>query len=82
MNDYDTETVRRICDNQRGTYIEIGPDGDGLGLIEVRTSGKSAEHYGEIRLVIPTVMARLLSYALVRCSEELDADDLDARVTP
>lgn len=31
------EIVYRVCDENGGNVIEIGPDPDGLGLTEIRT---------------------------------------------
>lgn len=36
MSNYSIETVYRIWQDQTGHRIEIGPDRDGLNLIEVR----------------------------------------------
>lgn len=45
------ETVRRIYDDVEGVFIEIGPDGDALGGIEIRTvNQKSKDFYGDFRV--------------------------------
>ena len=67
---FSTEVVRRVFDDAHGVFIEVGPDSDGLSLVEIRTSGKSAEFFGELRLVLQPEMARLLADAL-----EAAADD-------
>lgn len=47
--------IIRVYDDSEGTFIEIGPDGDGLGGIEVRTVDKnSREFFGEFRIVLST----------------------------
>lgn len=33
---YTKETVRQVWDDQNGDRIEVGPDRDGLGLVEIR----------------------------------------------
>lgn len=45
------ETIRRVYDDNEGVYIEIGPDGDSLGGIEIRTTTEeSKQFYGDFRV--------------------------------
>ncbi len=34
---YSLETVYRVCNDDTGEVIEVGPDGDGLDLVELRS---------------------------------------------
>lgn len=34
---YSLETVHHVCNDDTGEVIEVGPDGDGLDLVEIRT---------------------------------------------
>lgn len=47
------ETIRRVYDDNEGVYIEIGPDGDALGGIEIRTTTEeSKQFYGDFRVAL------------------------------
>jgi hypothetical protein len=65
------ETIRRVYDDDNGAFIEIGPDRDGLDLVEVRTTGKESEEYwGKVRLTLPKAFALKLAEAIRCCAEE------------
>lgn len=50
---YSIETIRRVYNDAEGVYIEIGPDGDALGGIEIRTTTQeSKDYYGDIRVAL------------------------------
>ena len=69
MNKIETETIRRIY-VEEGRCVEVGPDGDGLG-VEIRTVGKdNVEWFGELRLAVSPEMAKALAEALIKCAEE------------
>jgi hypothetical protein len=68
---YEVEIVRRVYDNVAGAYVEVGPDGDGLGIVEIRTSGKNVDHFGPIRFAIAPDMALALADAIKACAEEM-----------
>lgn len=59
--DWEIETVKEIWHNKDGTCFEVGPDRDGLGLIEIRLreSGKIT-----MRLSFPKEAAKLIAVAL------------------
>lgn len=61
---YSLEVLRRVYDDDSGAYIEVGPDRDGLDLVEVRTTTKDT--------VMHPKQARLLAKALLACADELD----------
>lgn len=69
---FSLETVRRVFDDSDGVYLEVGPDPDGLGLVQVSTVRESAEHYGTIRLVLLPEQARLLAAALNASASEME----------
>jgi hypothetical protein len=73
MNDdrVSLETIRRVYDDDRGTYIEVGPDADSLGCVEIRTTTpENVEYWGSVRLTINKAFALKLAEAIRRCAEE------------
>lgn len=63
MMKYEMETMYEIWD-ERGNKLEVGPDRDGLGMIEVREKYSNGE-FGT-RLVLETEQAKLLARALYK----------------
>lgn len=70
---FSQEVVRRIYDDSKGVFIEIGPDGDGLGGIEIRTTNtESKEFYGDIRCAIHSKeQAILIGTAILAAAEDM-----------
>lgn len=70
---FTVEVVRKVYDDENGVFIEIGPDCDGLGGIEVRTTDKeSKEYYGDVRLSIHSKkQAVLIGNAILAAAEEM-----------
>jgi len=67
------EVIRRIYDNGSiagGAFIEVGPDGDGLSLVQVNISGKSAEFFGSAHFTMSPQMAMKLGEALCAAARE------------
>lgn len=60
---YEMETMYEIWD-ERGDKLEVGPDRDGLGLIEIREKRSNGE-FGA-RLVLERDQAKLLLRALIK----------------
>lgn len=56
---YEIEVVRKVYDNVAGGFISVGPDTDGLGLIEVIPGD-----YGNGYIRLPREMASQLAQAL------------------
>ncbi len=68
---YNVEVTREIWDDEHGNCVEVGPDRDGLGMVEIRyrcDDGKIGA-----RLAFPTDLARLVLQAMLVCADELDA---------
>jgi hypothetical protein len=65
MADYETDIVHVVWNNKLGSKITVSPDGDGLGLIEVRHS----DH--EESLVMTPEEARLVAEAMLACAEDI-----------
>lgn len=65
---FELETLYQIWDNRHGDYIEVGPDRDGLGLIELRVftleSPGAMDHVISDRLTINDDQLPLLIKAL------------------
>lgn len=64
-NTYSLERIWRVYDDDDGSYIEIGPDADSLGLVVIRAVGSDGKKVTEI-LIAPE-MVRLISRALREC---------------
>lgn len=74
-HDFEIETIRRVVDND-GKYdeIEVRPDCDALGLVEIVCKETSA------RYVMLPAQARLVAQAMMLCSDEVEvASGEDAR---
>lgn len=69
---YQTEVVRRIYENDEGVHIEVAPDSDGLECVVLRTVDEdSKNYYGEINLMLPKELARLVGQALIDSSNDV-----------
>lgn len=73
-SDHSLETFHRIYDDREGVCLQVGPDTDGLDLVQLGTPNKeSVEHYGEVRLVMLPEQARLVAKALILAADAADA---------
>lgn len=63
------EILREVWDDESGDHIEIGPDRDGLGCIEIRYKDKNGKI--EERMTFHPEMARLVAQAVLKCADEL-----------
>ena len=71
---YSVELSRRIYDDDYGACIQVGPDGDGLGCVEVRTpDAASKEHFGDIRFTVSPQLAKLLGKAMIDAAADAGA---------
>lgn len=61
---YSLETVYKVCNDDTGEVIEIGPDADGLDLIEIRTRGDDGSM--NARIVFGPEALELIIDALTR----------------
>lgn len=61
---YETDVIRRVHDNGTGRNIEVKPDGDGLGLVEI----DGGDDYG--RITLPPEMALMVADAIGKCALE------------
>lgn len=63
MTKYSSETLRQVWNDETGEVVEIGPDRDGLGLVEIRI--RNGNHIYTSRLSMPVeVWDRLRTYKL------------------
>lgn len=67
---YGIEIVRHVYDTDSGTCVEVGPDAEGGSHVEIRTLGKNADYWGEIRLTLPPEMAMELGRALIAAAND------------
>jgi len=71
---YSVELSRKIYDDDCGACIQVGPDSDGLGCVEIRTpDADSAEHFGDIRFTVSPQLAKLLGKALIDAAADAGA---------
>lgn len=68
---YEVEHIHCVYDNIADACVDVGPDSHGIGIVEIRTTGKSAEHFGSVRLAITPEMALVLASAIEACAKEL-----------
>ena len=68
------EHVRRVFDNQHGGHIAVGPDSDGLGLVQISTDEKSSGDFGLAQLAIHPAMARLLGTAIIEAANDIEEE--------
>lgn len=71
---YSHEVFHRIYDDSEGRYIQVGPDPDSLGLVEINTAAtkENAEYWGDCRVTVPPAMARLIGQALNKAADEVE----------
>lgn len=68
-----TEVVRKVYDDDEGFHISVGPDSDGLDLVQISTDGEeNKKFFGDLRLCLFPAMARELGHALIDTADELD----------
>jgi hypothetical protein len=77
-----TELVRNVWHDKEGVAIQVGPDADGLNLVQVKTyDKKSEEFYGPVRFTMDASIARALGQALINAADDADASQ-DAAERP
>jgi len=72
MANYSLETFQRIYNDQNGEYIQIGPDADALGLVQIRSYRRNGELEGH--MTFTPEQATLLAQALANVTSELEKD--------
>ena len=68
---FSLETTRVVWCDKHGECTEVGPDRDGVGLLELRQKSSDGKIIGSVTL--QTEMARLVARAMLTCADELDA---------
>ena len=65
---YSVETVRKVYDDSCGDHIYIGPDADGLDLVELRY----VDSKGAIssRISMPKTLALLVAEAIIAATKD------------
>lgn len=69
---YEIEVMRKVFDNAIGKSIDVGPDKDGLGCLEI----DGGEEYG--RLVLQPQHALFLAKDITVCAVEMGAEPLSS----
>lgn len=69
---FEMNTLKRIYDNQNGTYIEVSEDGDALGLVELKyvEDGETRD-----RLAFTVESASLVAAAILEIAEDVSERD-------
>ena len=76
---YTTEVIRRIYNDTQGAYIEIGPDLDGLGSLEIRSGANKAseDYFGKFRFAVGSKeLCRSLIDALNASINQIDDGEI------
>lgn len=68
---FEIEVMRKVFDNELGLCINVGPDADGLGIVEI----DGGQEYG--RICLPPQHALYLAKAIIDCAVEMGAPHLD-----
>lgn len=71
---YSTETMREIWDDKHGDRVEVGPDRDALGMVEVRY--KTEDGAIASRVAFSPEQARMVAHVMLLCADELDSTQL------
>ena len=69
-----TEVFRCVYNDDTGAYIQVGPDGDSLDLVDIRTvDPHSIEYYGKCQLTLHPEYAIALARAILQAAQEAEA---------
>lgn len=71
MSEPELELVRRIYNDD--WHYEVGPDADGLGLVELRLYDGTDRKECRTRMTFQIAEARLIADALMQCAMEVKA---------
>jgi hypothetical protein len=76
-----TEIVYKIYNDDDGVWIEVGPDPDGICMVNVRTVGQdSISYFGDHDLKIPVDMADRIAKAISDCAKNIkEADNVKTK---
>lgn len=72
MKTYETETLRRVYDNDEGHYLTVCPSPEGFdGNICVMAEQTEIEYWGPVRLDLPKEFMVLLARAILAAADEV-----------
>lgn len=69
---YSVEIVHKIWNDDGGEHVSVGPDRDGLGMVEIIDVASGGEMGPS--LSFPPELARLIAQAMIKCVDELSAN--------
>lgn len=74
MAKYSIEKSYRVYNDSTGEYVRIGPDADGLDLVDIWSCDKddNIESSGNARISMPLEQAKLVADALNKYLAELE----------
>jgi len=67
-NTFSLETMYRVWDDKTGDRVEVGPDSDGLDLLEIRSYTNDGKL--EVSILLKPEMAPLVADAIYRFAAE------------
>ena len=76
---YSMETMREIWDDKHGDCVEVGPDRDALGMVEIRY--KTDDGAIGSRVSFQAERARLVAQAVLQCADEMDMANAESEVS-
>jgi hypothetical protein len=72
---YETEIVRRVYDNDNGEAITISPSPDFPGNVLLHVEAQHECYFGKLRLDLPAPMMRKIAGAILAACDEADAKE-------
>lgn len=68
-----TDTIRKVYIDNEGVYIQVAPDADALGLLELTVPDvRSVEFFGNCNIIMSTDYARQLALAILHCCSDIE----------
>ena len=67
---YSVDVVRRVWDDKTGELFEVGPDSDGLNLVQIAYKAEGCKVVNH--MVFTPEQARFIAAAMVSCAYDLE----------
>lgn len=71
-NNYETEVVRRVFDNDEGHYLTVQPSPDFPGNVMLNSDPSEEDYFGKQRIDLPAAFMRCLGQALIDAANEAE----------
>ena len=66
MSDYSSETFVKVFNDKSGDCVRVGPDADGLDLVEIRAIEGHMKPQDQPRVIMPVAQAVLVARAILK----------------